>query len=93
MLNVEKLYELMQEKDVPSVAQLSRDTNIPYSTLSYMISGHDMYVGTMIELSRYFNVPIDHLINKNFGIVTYSEDSYVYTETSSIVEATVSSMM
>jgi len=92
-MNVKKLYELMNEKDVKSLAQLSRETGICYSTLSYMISGHDMYVGTLIELSRYFNVPIDYLINKNFYIATYSENDCIYTDTSSIIEATVSSMM
>lgn len=93
MLNYKKLYELMQEKEVKNVYELSKQTKIPYSTLSYMMSGHDMYVGTLIELSRFFNVPIDHLINRSYGIATYSEKGIIYCDTASFVEAAVSTMM
>ncbi|MCI8497917.1 MAG: helix-turn-helix transcriptional regulator [Bacilli bacterium] len=93
MLNSKKLFELMQEKEIKNMYVLSKQTKIPYSTLSYMISGHDMYVGTLIELSRFFNVPIDHLISKSYGIATYSENGIIFNDTSSFVEAAVSSWM
>lgn len=93
MLDNEKLYELMEEKDIKSKMELSRRTKIPYSTLIYMFQGHDMQVSTMIELSKFFNVPIDHLVSKSYGIVSYTQDKVFFINTSSIIEATVSSMM
>lgn len=93
MLDTSKVFELMEEKDIKSRLELAILSKIPYSTLIYMLQGHDMQVSTLVELSRFFGVPVDHLINKNYGIVAYSEDKSVYVDTASIIEATVSTMM
>ncbi len=93
MLNVAKFYELMKEKDVPTISALSRIVKIPYTTLLYMLSGHDMHVGTLVELSRFFNVPIDYLINKSYSIGVYTENSEEHLDTSSLIEALVSTTM
>ena len=93
MLDVKKLRELMDEKDIPSYAELSRLTGIPYTTVYYMISGHDMWVSTVIELSKFFNVPMDTLINKSYGVRWYGENSTKFINTTSLIEATVSTMM
>lgn len=93
MLNLKIFYELMSIKDVKSILELSRKTKIPYTTLKYMIAGHDMHVSSLIELSKFFNVPIDHLINKYYGITGYKEDKIINYSTSNIYEATLSSMM
>lgn len=93
MLNVKKLYELMEEKEVPSISSLARLVKIPYTTLLYMLSGHDMHVGTLVELSRFFNVPIDYLVNKSYSIVAYSEKGEEQLDTSSLIEALVSTTL
>lgn len=93
MLDVQKLGELMKEKHVKSKLQLARLSKIPYSTLIYMFQGHDMQVSTLVELSKFFGVPIDHLISKNYGVVTITEKENIFVDTSSIIEATVSTMM
>ena len=93
MLNVAKLRELMKEMGVRSIVDISERTKIPYSTLNYMLQGHDMQVSTLVELSKFFEVPVDYLIKKSYGIVTYTEDGEIYHDTTSLIEATVSSMM
>lgn len=93
MLDVKKIFELMQYKDIKNIRTLSLKAKIPYTTLSYMFSGHDMHVSTLIELSKFFNVPMDYLINKSYGIVSYTDKEQIYVPTSSIIEATVKVMM
>lgn len=93
MLDVNKLWELMEEKEVKNYYTLSKETNIPYSTLLYMIEGHDMQVSTIIELSRFFNVPMDYLVNKPYRILTVTQEKLVFLNTSSLLEAAVSSTL
>ncbi len=93
MLNDQKLKELMKEKNIKSKLQLAKLSKIPYSTLIYMFQGHDMQVSTLVELSKFFGVPIDHLISKNYGVINITEKGNNYIDTSSIIEATVSTMM
>lgn len=93
MLNDQKLKELMKEKNIKSKLQLAKLSKIPYSTLIYMFQGHDMQVSTLVELSKFFGVPIDHLISKNYGVINITEKGNSYIDTSSIIEATVSTMM
>lgn len=93
MLNICKLYELMDEKGVKSIKSLSFNTKIPYNTLMYMINGHDMYVSTLVELSKYFNVPIDYLISKSYGIEVVDDESSEFLPLSSILEATLIKMI
>ncbi len=52
-----------------------------------------MQVSTLVELSKFFGVPIDHLISKNYGVITITEEKNIFVDTSSIIEATVSTMM
>ena len=88
MLDNKKLYTLLKEKGVKSIKQLSEVTRIPYTTLNYMLNGHDMYVSSLVELSRFLEVPVDYLINKSYGVVIYKEGETVQTDTTSIIEAT-----
>lgn len=84
------LLELMKEKDIPNMSVLARLTKIPYSTLNYMLMGHDMQVSTLIQLSQFFNIPVDYLINKPYKAVVYTENSKEYLPTMSLIEALVS---
>lgn len=93
MLNTEVFYELMKEKEIPSLSALSRLTKIPYTTINYMLTGHDMHVGTLVELSKFFDVPIDYLINKSYGVVVYTNEASETLTTSSLIEAFMSTTL
>ncbi len=74
MLSAIKLAELMKEKGIKSMYELSIQTEIPYSTLNYMISGHDMYVGTLLIVAKFFDVSLEELLDIPYGIVNYKEN-------------------
>lgn len=93
MLNLKKLYELMAIRNVKNVYELSKAVKIPYTTLSYMVKGHDMHVSSLVEIAHFFNVPIDDLIGKHYGITVVSDDKEILCSTTNIYEATMSSMM
>lgn len=92
MLDVERLKELMDEKGIQNVRELSDVTGIPCTTIYYMMNGHDAYVSTLLQLAKFFNVPIDYLVRKYFGIVTVTKKGIIYTPTTNIFEATLSTM-
>ena len=93
MLDGEKLKELMREKNIKNVRELSYQTGLSCTTLYYMIAGHDMYVSSLVTLSKFFDVPIDYLVKKYYGVMCYSEDKQIFINTSSLIEATFQSMM
>ncbi len=93
MLDVKKIFELMKIREVKNVYELSKVTKIPYTTLSYMIKGHDMHVSSLIELAHFFNVPLDDLVQKYYGIITVSDNKIVKWSTTNIYEATMSSIV
>lgn len=93
MLNTKNFYELMKLKGVRNISELARKTKIPYTTIGYMLSGHDMHVSSLIELAHFFKVPIDTLINKSYGITVFTEDDIIECPTTNIYEATMSTMM
>lgn len=83
----------MKAKGVRNLSELSRKTKIPYTTIGYMLSGHDMHVSSLIELAHFFNVPIDNLINKSYGFTVFSETEEIECPTTNVYEAVVSSML
>lgn len=89
MLNKLKVKELMKDSYVKNVIELSRMTHIPYSTLNHMLQGYDMHVGSIIELSKFFNVPVDDLICKSYKVVGYTEKSEIIYNTTNLMEATL----
>ena len=89
MINTEILYKLMREKSIKSMRELSERTSIPYTTLMYAIGGHDMYVGTIMQIAKYFQIPMDYLVNKSYGAVVLKNDKMIYTDNSSLIEATL----
>ena len=93
MLDADKLKELMKEKEIKNVKELSLKTGLSYTTLYYMIAGHDMYVSSLLTLSKFFNVPIDYLIKKYYGVMCCSENKEIFVPTSSLLEATFKTMM
>ncbi len=93
MLNVDKVKELMKEKGIKSYKQLAKLTSIPYTTLYYMLSGHDMFVSSLVTLSNFFNVPMDYLIEHYYGVMSYTNEKEIFVPTSSLIEAAVITMM
>lgn len=87
MLNLEIFRELMAEKSIKGIMELSRQAKIPYTTLLYMLNGHDMHVSTLVELAKFFGVPVDYLINKSYGILVCTENDCRFFETTSFLEA------
>ena len=88
MLNSEYLDYLMKENGIKNLRVLSRKCNVAYTTLRHAYTGHDMFVGTLIEIAKFFEVPIDNLINKNYGIVSINnkgEERFI--KTTNIYEA------
>lgn len=86
MLDVIKLLDLMKEKEIHTLKELSDCTMIPYTTLSYMKTGHDMFVSTLVELAKFFNVPVDYLIKKSYGIVTLNDRGMTFYDSTSYLE-------
>lgn len=93
MLNSNKFYELMDVKSIKNIYELSKLTRIPYTTISYMVKGHDMHVSSLIEIAKFFKVPLDDLIGKYYKIMVVSEKETILCDTTNIYEATMSSMM
>lgn len=94
MLSALKLVDLMNDKGIKSLYELSVQTKIPYSTLNYMISGHDMYVGTLMVIARFFEVNLEELLDVPYGIVSLNnKGEYEYHDTRSYLEAYMSSNM
>ncbi len=92
MLNKNKLKKLMKDKYIRSIRELSNKTRIPYSTLNRMMQGYDMHVSSVIELSKFFEVPMDALISKSYGIMSYTQDKEIYFDTTNIIEVTLEIM-
>lgn len=83
----------MDEKEIKNIYELSKKTKVPYSTICYMIDGHDMQVSTIIELARFFNVPIDYLVSRSYGIECCKENGSIFLDTTNFIEAAVSTWM
>ena len=73
MLNVENLKIIMKAKGVNTLRILSEKSGIPYSTLNYMMNGHDMYIGTLANIANALNEPIETFINMSHAYVIYYE--------------------
>ena len=75
MLDTEKLEFIMREKGVKSLRELSQKSGVPYSTLNYMINGHDMYIGTLANIAKYLKEPLESFINMPHKYVIFYEQS------------------
>lgn len=98
MIDVSKLFDLMSIKDIKSLRDLSRESKIPYTTLNYMLDGHDLRVGTAVELAKYLKESLDSLVRTNFTFSYYKVDEYGLiehetVEADNIYDATVKYMM
>ena len=97
MLDVGNLKKIMLAKGINSLKELSMKSGVPYSTLHYMLSGHDMYVGTIAMIARTLNEPIESFINiANTYIIYYEKEGVVHRKNivaNSLYEVTACYMM
>ena len=70
MIDTNYLESLLKEKNIKNKKELSLKTGIPYTTIIHLFKGGDTKVSTLIELAKYFEVPIDYLVFKNYQLIT-----------------------
>lgn len=77
---IEKLQFLMKKNNIKNISQLSRETNIPYTTLKSIFDGdvNDIRLSTSRKLSDFFKITLDELLdddislNENLKSVSYN---------------------
>ena len=75
---IEKLHILMNRKNIKKISQLSRETNIPYTTLKSIFDGdvNDIRLSTSRKLCYYFEITLDDLLDDDIEITDfYSENN------------------
>lgn len=67
---IQKLKILMNRKNIKKVSQLSRDTNIPYTTLKSIFDGdvNDIRLSTSRKLCDFFHITLDELLDDDIEI-------------------------
>lgn len=67
---IEKLHYLMKKNNIRNIAQLSRETNIPYTTLKSIFDGdvNDIRLSTSRKLCDFFKITLDELLDDNISI-------------------------
>ncbi len=76
----EKLQFLMKKNNIKNISQLSKETNIPYTTLKSIFDGdvNDIRLSTSRKLSDFFKITLDELLdddislNENFRFASYN---------------------
>lgn len=60
----------MNRKNIKKVSQLSRDTNIPYTTLKSIFDGdvNDIRLSTSRKLCDFFHITLDELLDDDIEI-------------------------
>lgn len=75
---IEKLHILMNKKNIKKISQLSRETNIPYTTLKSIFDGdvNDIRLSTSRKLCDYFEITLDDLLDDDIELTDfYSENN------------------
>ena len=97
MLDVTNLKNIMNAKGINSLKELAKSSGLPYSTLNYMVSGHDMYIGTLAIVAHTLNEPIESFISLfNTYIIYYEKAGKLHRKSiiaNSIYEVTSCYMM
>lgn len=67
---IQKLKILMNRKNIKKLSQLSRDTNIPYTTLKSIFDGdvNDIRLSTSRKLCDFFHITLDELLDDDIEI-------------------------
>ncbi len=73
-----KLENLMHDKGIENISQLSRETGIPYTTIDgfYKKGTENIKLSTLKKLASYFECSLDFLVDYNVTENTYNK---IYT--------------
>ena len=97
MFSESKLKELMNIKGIKTLMELSKGSNLAYTTLHYIKNGHDSNISTATVLADYLKEPVDNLITRNsYYVLYFSVNNKVMCKkinASSIYEVTTRYMM
>lgn len=81
---IKKLDILMKKKNVKNISQLSKETNIPYTTLKSILDGdvNDIRLSTSRKLCDYFNITLDDLLDDDIELddFRYASNGGINTE-------------
>ena len=69
MIDTGKIKELMKEKGIKNIRELSEKTLVHKNTIYYMFKEHDARISTLMMIADYFNVPVDSLLKRNNEVV------------------------
>lgn len=74
----EKILELMENKKIKNVRELSKRCDIPYTTLRAIIDGTigDIKINTAIKLCNTFNITLDELFSENIELPEIKTAAY-----------------
>lgn len=69
-----KLKMLMKKNNIKNIAQLSKETNIPYTTLKSIFDGdvNDIRLSTSKKLCDYFKITLDDLLDDTIELTDLS---------------------
>ena len=75
---IEKLNILMKRKNIKNISQLSKETNIPYTTLKSIFDGdvNDIRLSTSRKLCDYFKITLDDLLDDDIKLEDFKVASY-----------------
>ncbi|MCI8759748.1 MAG: helix-turn-helix domain-containing protein [Clostridia bacterium] len=76
---IEKLHILMSQKNIKKISQLSRETNIPYTTLKSIFDGdvNDIRLSTSRKLCDYFEITLDDLLDDDIELTDFYTDNNI----------------
>lgn len=74
----EKIYKLMETRNIKNVMELSRQCSIPYTTLKSIMDGqvNDIRINTAIKLCEFFNISLDDFISNDLDTSTLEIAAY-----------------
>ena len=73
MLDVENLKIIMRKKGFKSLRELSKKSGVPYSTINYMIAGHDMCISTILNIANVLNEPLETLLKPSHNYMLFDD--------------------
>lgn len=75
---IEKLNLLMKKNNIKNISQLSKETNIPYTTLKSIFDGdvNDIRLSTSRKLCDYFKITLDDLLDDDIELDNIRIASY-----------------
>lgn len=75
---IEKLNLLMKRNNIKNISQLSKETNIPYTTLKSIFDGdvNDIRLSTSRKLCDYFKITLDDLLDDDIELTNICTTSY-----------------